>query len=145
MLGFSLLAQRPDGTAALSARVITSQGLTGPQLAQIAFRLGGDLETRVTDAAWDPISGEWLLTGDPADMEVIVTTVSGTPSGVPAGWASGVAEALGTIDKLWQRDQTVPDAGFNTWVASYVIKDIASGFILAGPVNITLRARIVSA
>ena len=145
MMGFHLLGQGSGaGTAALSARTVTSQGMTGPRFAQIAFREGGDLETRVTDANWNPITGEWFLTGNQADMEVLVTTISGSPSGTPSGWASGVAEALGVIDKVWERIQTIVNVGFETWTASYEIKDISSGNTLAGPVNITLRARIAT-
>ena len=145
MMGFHLFSQGDaDGTAALSARTVTSQGNTGPRLAQIAFRESGDLETRVTDAAWNPITGEWFLTGNQADMEVIVTTISGSPSANPLGWVSGVAEALGVALKQWERIQTVPNVGFETWTASYEIKDISSGNTLAGPVTIPLRARIVT-
>ena len=133
------------GQAALSARTVTSN-VQPPDtaLAEIAFRETGNLETRVTNASFIPIAGEWFVSGVKEDMELIVTTISGTPSGTPSGWVSGVAEALGVINKQWARNQPTCDVGFLSWTASYEIKHTPTGTTLAGPVNITLRGRCIT-
>jgi len=113
-------------------------------LSQIAFRADGTLEWRVLGAAWVPVSGQWFVSGVKEDMEVVVTTNSGSPSGTPSGWVSGVAETLGVTDRVWQRNDTTTTGGFETWNADYEIFHTPTSTSLSGPDTIVLRARQTS-
>ena len=134
-----------NGSCAISARTVTSQAQTPTvPLAQIAFRsvANGNLETRILGQAWQSISGEWFVDGVETDMELLVTTTSGSPSGNPAGWVSGVREDLSTgTDLVWARNDTSTAGGFNVFTATYEIFHKPSGDSLAGPATITIRAR----
>jgi len=104
---FGILSAPATGQALIDGSGFTpvSSSVVDPKdgLAQIAFRADGTLEWRILDMAWQVVSGQWFIDGVKEDMEVVVTTNSGSPSGTPSGWTSGVAESLGTTDRVWQR------------------------------------------